>query len=644
MHLLQSLLLPRPGLPEDLYLRIVHPKHRRSALAAIDPQAGAVTLERKETLSTDTFFGCFYVAYWARFTPVRDLSLRLRLEGRGTLRVFEDTGQGITLIHAQKIESDGTRPVVAPLKPAIFAESPFLDPETRAGRLFAEFRASEPTRILEMSYMTDTPPLQQVRLSVGLCTFNQEEFFQRTLERLSAFRPEAGELTRVHVVNQGRPFASARLRELLAEPRFHLVEQRNLGGCGGFTRSLIEALASAEAGGPDAPTHHLMMDDDIVLDERVIDRAMRFLGHVARDVVLGAGMLDMLVPTRMYEAGATLREDNTIVPYCHNVDMADPGQLHHFNRVPPTDYNAWWFCVIPLDAARRVGLPPPIFIRGDDFEYGQRLARAGVPTVTLPGIAVWHEPFYAKPMGWQAYYDLRNRLIFGATYADKVDRLSLLRMVNLLITPVLTHQYMIAALRMQAVRDFLNGPERLFAASPEETHDRIMRIARDLAPERLDDAAWKLRPGSPVRPMPAGKGQLARLFLKGMIAALVLPHRRQRKILLDVDANPANTLNTPYVLTNGPRSFHLLLSPRRGLAARQLFSGIRLLLAYRRRLNGASAAWEGGIGTYRDPAYWHGLLKLGEPQTDDSVTKGGQNDDGNDRTSHVEGGTAHEPL
>ena len=40
---------------------------------------------------------------------------------------------------------------------------------------------------------------------------------------------------------------------------------------------------------------------------------------------------------------------------------------------------------------RAIGLPAPVFIRGDDFEYGQRLARAGVPTVTLPGIAVWHD-------------------------------------------------------------------------------------------------------------------------------------------------------------------------------------------------------------------------------------------------------------
>ena len=55
-----------------------------------------------------------------------------------------------------------------------------------------------------------------------------------------------------------------------------------------------------------------------------------------------------------------------------------------------------------------------MFIRGDDMEYGARLASRGVPTVSLPPVAVWHEPFYAKPPGWQLHYDLRNRLTFAA--------------------------------------------------------------------------------------------------------------------------------------------------------------------------------------------------------------------------------------
>ena len=64
----------------------------------------------------------------------------------------------------------------------------------------------------------------------------------------------------------------------------------------------------------------------------------------------------------------------------------------------------------------RVGLPLPLFLRGDDLEFGCRLMRNGVPTVSLPGVAVWHEPFERKGRGWHAFYELRNQLIVGALH------------------------------------------------------------------------------------------------------------------------------------------------------------------------------------------------------------------------------------
>lgn len=58
----------------------------------------------------------------------------------------------------------------------------------------------------------------------------------------------------------------------------------------------------------------------------------------------------------------------------------------------------------------RVGLPMPCLIRGDDMEYGVRLAQHDIPTVPVPGIAVWHEPFYLKLGSRLYYFKVRNRL------------------------------------------------------------------------------------------------------------------------------------------------------------------------------------------------------------------------------------------
>lgn len=316
-------------------------------------------------------------------------------------------------------------------------------------------------------------------------------------------------------------------------------------------------------------------------------------------------MLDLLRPTVMYEAGAFLRADNIIVPYCHNVDLADPGQLWHFNTPVKTDYNAWWFCILPVARCRTLGLPAPVFIRGDDFEYGQRLARAGVRTVTLPGIAVHHEPFYAKPQGWQAYYDLRNRLIFAASYPERVRQLSLAHVVGLITDAILTHQYATAELRMRAVADFLAGPEAVFGRDPEALHGEIMALNRAHAPARLDDAAWKTEPGAPGRPRPAGMRGLALAQLRSLLRTGLGPlERSARAVLLDVHAHPSNTGGRAYVLTNGPRSFHLRLVPDRGRMWRMMLRAARLALSYRRRRTAAGRAFAAAAPAHQTAEDW----------------------------------------
>jgi galactofuranosylgalactofuranosylrhamnosyl-N-acetylglucosaminyl-diphospho-decaprenol beta-1,5/1,6-galactofuranosyltransferase len=587
MHLLQRLLPPSDGLPPALYLR---------GTAGVPDRAGGIALADGERLSTETFFGCFHRAHWQAWTGVRDLALSARLEGRARLRLLEASGTGSRLLAEATLDNDSP-PV--PVPPAAAAP----------GRLHLDLRAEGPVRLHALDFVTPQPPPRQATLSVGLVTFNQEARFARTLAALLALASELPALRRIHVVNQGAPFADPELRALLAHPLVRAVAQRNLGGCGGFTRTL-----AAEMADPDPASHHLLMDDDITLDARMIVRALRFLDHARPEIALGAGMLDALRPTVMHEAGAALRPDNTIAAHARDADLADPAQLHHFDAPVPTDFNAWWFCILPLAACRRIGLPAPLFLRGDDFDYGARLADAGVPTVTLPGIAVWHEPFHAKPQGWQSYYDLRNRLIFAASHPGRVRQLSLAHVAGLITTAALTHRYAIAALRMRAVADFLSGPDALFSRDAEALHAEVTALARSHAPERLADAAWRDRPPSPARARATG---MAGLILQQTVALLrsgLGPlGRRAPPVLLDEDAHPRNTAGRAYVLTNTPRSYHLRLVPRRGLLWRQMGQAALTLWRYRRGRAAAGRAWAGGIARYRTPDWWATVLDRSHP-------------------------------
>lgn len=599
LHLLQHTLFPTDDLPEAMYLRAIPPRRRGGLLPRLSLSGNhVIKLDPGNILSTDTFFGAFYRAYWEAYTEVDDLAVVVDLEGVALVRVFEDAGQGVVVLTEVRLRSATLQRFLIDIQPSDLRPMPG-ETKVRPSRLFVEIQAERATEVRAIDFMSSTAPKRRATLSIGLCTFNQETYFARTLGLVARLGASSDAIGTVHVVNQGAPFKSEAIRNLLDAPKIQLTLQRNLGGCGGFTRSLAEELKAQSPA-----SHHLMMDDDIVLDERMILRALRFLDYADTEIALGAGMLDSFRPNIMYEAGAFLRPDNTIVPYCHNVDLSDPGQLWQFNTPVKTDYNAWWFCILPVERARALALPAPIFIRGDDFEYGQRLARDGVPTITLPGIGVWHEPFYAKPTGWQNYYDLRNRLIFGATYGDTVRQLSLAHVTGLITSAILTHNYMAAELRMKAVSDFLKGPKKLFAKDTEALHKDVMALARKDAPEKLE-GNWKQRPLNPGKPRPVTMRALMRDQLASMLRTGLGPLRpNDDSILMDADAHPGNTARRSYVLTNGPRSFHLRFTPKRGRMWGMMLRAAVLALRYRSGRNAVGAKWAAGIATYRDPAWW----------------------------------------
>jgi galactofuranosylgalactofuranosylrhamnosyl-N-acetylglucosaminyl-diphospho-decaprenol beta-1,5/1,6-galactofuranosyltransferase len=123
----------------------------------------------------------------------------------------------------------------------------------------------------------------------------------------------------------------------------------------------------------------------------------------------------------IYEAGATIKKPKhrnfDIIPHLRGYRPTtpieeDPGLWENLE----VDYGAWRFCCLHSDCFRQVGLPLPLFIRGDDCEYGLRLRAHGVKTLPLPGVRVWH-PVHADRLGrWHTLFDWRNKFICKALH------------------------------------------------------------------------------------------------------------------------------------------------------------------------------------------------------------------------------------
>jgi galactofuranosylgalactofuranosylrhamnosyl-N-acetylglucosaminyl-diphospho-decaprenol beta-1,5/1,6-galactofuranosyltransferase len=140
-------------------------------------------------------------------------------------------------------------------------------------------------------------------------------------------------------------------------------------------------------------------------------------------------------------------------------------------------------------------LPLPIFVRGDDIEYGCRLKGQGFHTLVPPGIAIWHEPFDAKSGGWQSYFATRNFLIAAACHERSWARKASSVVLRRVVSSLLSCDYYEAWLHCEAVADFLTGPSILEADATA--------VLRKLASGRPTSRKQARAPG--MRPLPLRK-------------------------------------------------------------------------------------------------------------------------------------------
>ena len=120
--------------------------------------------------------------------------------------------------------------------------------------------------------------------------------------------------------------------------------------------------------------------------------------------------------------------------------------------------------MIPRVVAERIGQPLPLFIKGDDAEYGLRAGKAGFPTATWPGIAIWHMAWSDKDdaIDWQAYFHLRNRLIVAALNHEGGAEGIVRSMQKATLKHLMCLEYSTVAIQNEAMKDFLAGPSQLF--------------------------------------------------------------------------------------------------------------------------------------------------------------------------------------
>jgi galactofuranosylgalactofuranosylrhamnosyl-N-acetylglucosaminyl-diphospho-decaprenol beta-1,5/1,6-galactofuranosyltransferase len=482
------------------------------------------------TLTTDTYFNSFFEGYWRRYTRLGRLTLRLEISGTGTLQLLRRAaGRSAEPLRAVWFHNQADPLTLeCPLPLAVVTEPGALH--------FALTATSGEVRLRRAEWVAAEARPDEVKLAVGFCTFNRAPRLLENVRALIGDADLAPVLHRVLVVDQGtdrvrRHPDFARLGRA-ARGRLRVIEQANYGGAGGFTRAILEARAHTAA------THMLLMDDDSRLETESVFRLAAFLALARGPLAVGGPMLDLLRPTELYEAGTWLRPRRlALVNPIYRRCVRDLASVPALLRVTEPDYNSWWFFAFPLAQVGRVGLPLPLFLRGDDAEFGCRLRARGVPTVTVPGLSVWHEPFYRKKGGWHPYYDLRNMLILTAVHRPqpwyRIAKVFLQRVVSRLLCA----NYFQASILCDALADYCRGPS-VVRRDPRLTHEKLLASQAALGPQQLPDSSAL----PPVRPAPAPRSRLAVSWylLRGLLRQVLRrsppPEQPMRHLLVEGDA------------------------------------------------------------------------------------------------------------
>jgi galactofuranosylgalactofuranosylrhamnosyl-N-acetylglucosaminyl-diphospho-decaprenol beta-1,5/1,6-galactofuranosyltransferase len=387
------------------------------------------------------------------------------VSGPGRIDVYRSKADG-SIIHVTGVATTGAR------RPLQFELD--LTPFEDGGWYWFDVTADDGAfTVHQAAWSATVPPVQETRLSIGICTYNRPDDCVAALSALAGDPVVAGLISTVVVADQGDKKVTAAAGYAAAADalgdKLLLVEQPNLGGSGGFSRTMFEMLRSTDA------THHILLDDDVQLEPDSIARAFAFAGYAKRPMLVGGQMLALQDRSVLHTMGEVVDMDRFFwraapnTEYAHDFAEDSLRESPELHRRIDVDYTGWWMCLIPRTAVEQLGLALPLFIKWDDAEYGIRAGRAGFPTATLPGVAVWHLSWSDKDdtAGWQAYFHTRNRLVAAALHTPFKHGGSLLRdTFKFDLKFLIMLQYATAALHHRAYDDFLAGPQRLFDILP----------------------------------------------------------------------------------------------------------------------------------------------------------------------------------
>lgn len=467
-HTLSNIVLPKDNEPLggwDLYIK-------PGTDAACTPVDGGVALQGSVDLFT--YFNACSLAKWKKYTGIQRVHVHLELanpninsEYSCTIQFFgrsyldsraHPLATGVRLNRSMAVErEDGV------------LEFDLLIPETKHEVIGFSLDVRGSVTLTKAHYYARVAEEQINPVKLALCTttFLKEDYIVPNIELVKKEVLGSDEVIaqnfHMFVIDNGRTLDA----EALSDAGVTIVPNANVGGAGGFARGMMEALRS-DAGF----THVLLMDDDVSISTESLKRTFNLLSLAAgsyKNAFINGAMLIAEEPNRQFEDVSYVTSTGVYRKVKSTKYYVDQQRYivrnEHINVEVPNAYGAWWFSCIPVSAIERVGLPMPLFVRGDDVEFG---VRAQATYMTMNGICVWHDGFTGRfRASVDGYQYVRNLLIMIATTGCASDKTFMMRIERGVRLQLKAMAYDAADLYLDGLEDYLKGPEFLASLDGE---------------------------------------------------------------------------------------------------------------------------------------------------------------------------------
>ncbi|WP_394281095.1 glycosyltransferase [Corynebacterium sp.] len=527
VDVLQRVLLPRKGEPHDVrMLYLVEAEQNKERLSWSNRHQ--VKIPAGAEVSFQAYFNAFPASYWRRWSQLDEVILAMDVTGAATISVYrsKEDGTRIAVTNVSAGTENDDKRIEIPLALKNFEDG---------GWLWFDITAEEDDVIVDnAAWCAGVEPQAQImpdgstvgpfakEVAVGIPTFNRPRDAVNALHALAEDEEVLAAITHVIMPDQGdqHPADEPDFEEAKAAlgDRLTIHSQGNLGGSGGYSRIMYEATAT------DSP-YILYMDDDIAIEPDSILRAVQAARYAKSPILVGGQMLNLQDRSQLRTTGEAVNGHDFMwgaaphAVYDHDFAKYPLGYIgteeqqrdpkfkdsRALHRRVDVDYNGWWMNLFPRVVAEHLGLPLPLFIKWDDTEYALRAKAAGFPTVTWPGVAIWHMAWADKDdaIDWQAYFHLRNRLIVAAMYHEGdftgIER-SILKSS---MKHLMCMEYSTMAIQIEALKDVLAGPDQLFDIL-ESSLPRIQKVRQQYDDAKIIESAAELpaptgAPGVPTR-------------------------------------------------------------------------------------------------------------------------------------------------